>query len=184
MFPPLSDTQAECRRQESRTNLFVAATIATPRLQANVRLRNISPSGALIEGSELPEVGEDLCLRRGSLSAVGTVMRRDEKYAGLHFDAPIDPAEWLPSNHHGQQRVDRIVHEVRDLFPNAQPSAAFLASQQRSGPDCAELRDLADLLDTLADTLASDADVVARYLGKLHVLDMAAQKLRLLAQEG
>ena len=180
---PPPQPRVECRREDTRTNLFVTATIATDDGRTNVRVRNISASGALVEGRDLPGVGEPFCLRRGSLSAQGTVVRRVDRYAGVTFEETIEPAAWLPSSDQGQERVDRIVHEVRDLFPDAQPSAAFLSSQQSAGPNPGELRDLADMLDRLADALASDAEVVEQYLSKLHVLDMASQKLRALATE-
>ena len=171
------------RRKDTRTNLFVAASIVAGQIRGNVRLRNISAAGALIEGSELPDVGEAVCLRRGSLEVHGRVVWRQAKSAGLNFDQPSDPVDWLPTNDGGQQRVDRIVHEARDLFPNAQPSPAFLAARKMAAADSAELIQLADMLDTLADALASDAAVVGRYLDKLQVLDMAGQKLRLLAKD-
>lgn len=176
--------QVQNRRLHPRTNLFVAASIITERLRAAVRLRNISQAGALVEGGELPGVGDAFCLRRGDLAVRGQVVRRDAKSAGLSFDQPTDPTDWLPTSESGQQRVDRIVHEARDLYPNARPSPAFLAVKKSHAADTVELVRLADMLDTLADALASDPAVVGRYLDKLQVLDMAGQKLRLIAREG
>lgn len=175
-------SEVDNRRKDTRTNLFVAASIVAEQMRASVRLRNISAAGALIEGGDLPEIGESVCMRRGSLSVHARVVWRQAKSAGLSFDQPTDPVDWLPAGDEGQQRVDRIVHEARDLFPDAQPSPAFLAARKIAAADSAELVQLADMLDTLADALASDTAVVGRYLDKLQVLDMAGQKLRLLAQ--
>mgnify|MGYP006199663243 CR=1 FL=1 len=163
--------------------MFVTAAIASERMSANVRIRNISSTGALIEGAELPELGERVHLRRGSMAISGNVVRREGKYAGVHFIGRTSAESWLPTGDGGQQRVDRVVHAARDLYPNARPSAAFAASRPHQRPQRDELLALADSLDALANALGEDNAVVMSYLTKLQVLDIASQKLRALARE-
>lgn len=159
-------------RAEPRTNLFVAATIATDAMSGPVRLRNISPSGAKVEAAELPGVGARVRLRRGSLSVTGVVGWRDGKAMGMRFDRPTDVQQWLPSGQSSQQQVDSVVKSIRQgLYPAPTPAPA-------RNSESYELLSIADLLEGLGDTLSEDPAVVEKYFAKLQVLDIATQKLR------
>lgn len=159
-------------RAEPRTNLFVAATIATDAMSGPVRLRNISPSGARVEAAELPDVGARVRLRRGTLSVSGVVGWRDGKSMGMRFDRPTDVQLWLPSGQSSQQTVDKVIKAVRQGDYQAPSPAPARDSESY------ELLSIADLLDGLGDALSEDPDVVAKYFAKLQVLDIATQKLR------
>ena len=113
-------------RAEPRTNLFVAATIATDAMSGPVRLRNISPSGAKVEAAELPDVGMRVRLRRGTLSVSGVVGWRNGKAMGMRFDRPTDVQLWLPSGQSSQQQVDCVVKALKqgeNPAPTAAPTA-------------------------------------------------------------
>lgn len=159
-------------RAEPRTNLFVAATIATDAMSGPVRLRNISPSGAKVEAADLPDVGTRVRLRRGTLSVTGVVGWRNGKAMGMRFDRPTDVQMWLPAGQGSQQQVDRVVKALKDGDSLAPPPAPARNSESY------ELLSIADLLDGLGDALSEDPDVVAKYYAKLQVLDIATQKLR------
>lgn len=159
-------------RAEPRTNLFVAATIATDAMSGPVRLRNISPSGAKVEAAELPNVGARVRLRRGSLSVTGVVGWRDGKAMGMRFDRPTDVQLWLPSGQSSQQQVDNVVKSIKQgAYTAPTPTPA-------RNSEAYELLSIADLLEGLGDTLSEDPSVVEKYFAKLQVLDIATQKLR------
>ncbi len=161
-------------RAEPRTNLFVAATIATDAMTGPVRLRNISPCGAKVEAAELPDVGARVRLRRGSLSVTGVVGWRNGKAMGLRFDRPTDVALWLPSGQSSQQQVDTVVKALKQGEYHAPAPGPAPARDSESY----ELLSIADLLEGLGDALSEDAEVVEKYFAKLQVLDIATQKLR------
>ena len=170
-------------RSESRTNMFVIATMSAITASGPIKIRNLSRHGALIEGAALPGLGEHLKLRRGLLSATGQIVRLDGNKAGVRFDGPIDVAQWLPSGHPGQQRVDDLFQSIRDESAACTGRRDAARPTARTAVDPAQLRQLALDLNALADDLAADASVVVRHGLRLQTLDVASQVLRRLAGE-
>lgn len=158
--------------------MFVLAAISADRVSGPVRIRNLSPSGALIEGAALPSPGERLVLRRGQNSIGGKVVWCHEGKAGLRFDGRATVGDWLPAGQPGQQRVDETFQQLK----SSALAAPAASSTPTARPFCAsDLRQLARAIDALADDLADDDAVVARHGAKLQALDIAAQTLRKLA---
>lgn len=60
-------------RAETRTHLFVVAMLSAGTAMTPVHIRNLSTSGALIEGSALSAVGAAVTIRRASLSVQGVL---------------------------------------------------------------------------------------------------------------
>lgn len=56
----------------------------------DVRLRNVSSGGALVEGAEIPPEGSALVFSRNGVHAEAQVVWRAGRLAGLRFEAPID----------------------------------------------------------------------------------------------
>lgn len=168
------------QRAERRSNLFVIAALYGEGASApiTVRIRNLSPGGALVEGPELPDVGTNVRLCRGQLSAAGELLWRGPSHAGLRFTGPVHVADWLPGSarNSGQQRVDQIVFEARAAPPLA-PSPAALAPTR---PDYAAI---ARSLTQAGEALLADPDVAQRHLGALQAIDIAAQALDGLADD-
>lgn len=168
---------SESQRIEPRTNMFVLATISWAGASGPVKIRNMSASGALIEGTVLPPVGETVLLRRGSSVAAGKIAWCKGGKAGVKLDQKVAVSEWMPGDSTGQTRVDQIVHRIRSEKPTAEhlpvTSAPLISSS--------ELRTLADGLCSLADDLADDMDFVIRHSSRLQLLDIAAQTLRKVA---
>ena len=85
-MPEAESATPEDRRDE-RTHLFVIGTLYFGRSSAPVRVRNLSATGALIEGTSLPHVGTEIILRRGDLKAKKrgrrTIILRDDLAAYL-----------------------------------------------------------------------------------------------------
>lgn len=83
------------RRIKARRRVLLAATLETPKGELQVRLRNLSSTGALVEMREPPEVGTLVTLRRGKTIAPGTVRWATSVSIGLEFIRPIHESEVL-----------------------------------------------------------------------------------------
>lgn len=97
-------------RVERRTNMFVMASLIARSASGPVRVRNLSSTGALIEGAVIPAPGERVFLRRAGATVVGEVIWSRDGRAGLRSDSRVTVADWLPrANCSAQQRVDEVV---------------------------------------------------------------------------
>lgn len=166
-------------RSEPRTNLFVMATMHAGARSVPVKVRNLSKSGALIEGSDLFESGAEVRLCRAEFDVPGIIVWCIDGRAGLRFHAPVDVTDWLPggSTNAGQYRVDRLVQRFKDSGSASTISATDLERTHSEDVSVAELNSLRKAIETLAEDLASDPAVVDRYGVKLQMLDVAAQML-------
>ena len=94
----LADGQPDCRRSP-RFSVLLVATLVTTWCERIVKLRNISATGAMIEGDRIPPTGTDILLRRGSLELFATIVWTRDKQAGLEFDEPLTQAAlWMQVN--------------------------------------------------------------------------------------
>ena len=163
------------QRCEPRSNLLVVATLYSDSGSSPVRLRNLSRSGALLEGAVLPQPGARVQLCRGSLRAAGQVVWSKDGRAGVRFDSTVTVADWLPKGFRaaGQQLVDEIVFHARTgLAPPPlapQPAATLTLEQQ-----IAAIRESVDLA---ADALASDPVIARSCAATIQRLDQAGQLL-------
>lgn len=173
-------------RAHPRTSMFVLATMAAASLTGPVKVRNMSPDGALIEGATLPGVGDHLSLQRGELKATGQIVWQDGGKAGVRFDHHVQVADWLPAGAARQQLVEQTVYELKNasVAPTLTAPAAARAPLPSSAIERVDLLEAADALDTLADALAGDNEVVLNHSTTLQVLDVAAQLLRRCAVAG
>lgn len=172
------------QRAESRTNLYVMAALSGPTVSGPVKVRNLSPRGALVEGAVLPAARQRVCLRRGALVVSAQVVWCRGGRAGLRFDSHVFIDDWLPqgANRSNQERVDEIVQHLKT---GAAPQilAATKETGGEHGSTSADLTKLAEELDALAEDLACDESIIQRHLSRLQTLDIAAQTLRKLASE-
>ncbi len=172
------DQRDENSRVEQRTNMFVLATLSSASASGQIKIRNMSPSGALIEGPVLPAVGEQLHLTRGASSVRGRIAWCFAGKAGVRFDGRVEVGDWTPGGNTAQQCVDRVVQQVK-------AGAVPLGADERSisqGLGSSDLERLARAVDALSDALADDPATVARFGTKLQTLDMASQVLRKLSR--
>lgn len=173
------------RRVEPRSNIFVVAALASGSGSGPVRIRNMSRSGALIEGAMIPAIGSAVRLSRGSLSVPGAIIWRHQNRAGMRFDSTVMVAAWLPGGKRatGQQRVDEIVYSYKAEIGAMRPAAAaapVLTARQDIG---AQLIAVREALNAVAEELAADDATMARHPNALQAIDMAAQKLETLARQ-
>jgi len=157
--------------------MFVAATLYSNAESCPVHIRNMSLSGALVEGAILPQRDEPVTLRRGSLQAAAKVVWLAGRKAGVAFGAKVQVLEWMsrtPPSH--QARIDNILQEIRSggggpesspVKPVAPPADCLLEG---------ELRALKEELTQLENGLCGDMDVVARH-PEIQLLDLALQRV-------
>jgi len=82
-------------RRTSRSKVLLQAEIEAAGSSLPVKLRDLSVSGALIEGPRLPVEGSCVLLRRNELQVSGRLAWSNGTHAGLAFDTPIKPEEVL-----------------------------------------------------------------------------------------
>ena len=101
-------------RSDSRSNVFLTATVYAGARSSPVKIRNLSIHGALLEGVNLPGDGSPARLQRGSLVALGEVAWRDDKHCGIRFNHPVNVEEWIKrAGPEGQQRIDAVVADFQ-----------------------------------------------------------------------
>lgn len=176
------DTSASELRAASRTHLFVVATLSVGPTLMSVHIRNLSASGALIEGSALPAVGAVVSIRRASLSVEGVLVWRSRNQAGVAFKSNIHVPAWLPGNRNSRQSVvDKVVFDAKN--GSARSSDQSQSNDTLTGPALAfaELASLRNDLTTLGDALVQDVILVATH-PEIQILDVAMQRIdRLIA---
>ena len=165
-----------------RTQLFLSAMIHFDRVSAAVRLRDLSASGARIEGATLPIVGTAACITRGALNASGMIVWRDRKRCGLHFDTPLQLDDWMPTRvARDQLVVDDMVEAVRsgnDVLPFRPPALPVDAIGDALPRRLAEeLAYVGRLLESLGNDLCSEPLLVMRHAEKLQNIDISHQIL-------
>lgn len=171
--------EVKCARKAHRTNMFVMAAMSVGLISGPVKIRNLSTSGALIEGSSLPEVGTEVTLRRGKSAASGRVVWSSNGKAGIQMGNHVQVADWMPSGLTHQNSIDHLVEMVKkETQTSFGTTPASTAHVSRS-----ELLSLADAISSLADLLAEQEDLIMRFSSNLQTLDLASQVLRKLAIE-
>ena len=159
-------------RLDVRSNVFLTATLVASGMPRAVRVRNISAKGALIDGVSLPAQGASVTLRRGDLSVEADVAWLERAQCGLRFNAGVVVADWVRKiGHAGQQRVDRIVSDIRRQSPAPHPAASRDTESE-------SLDMIAKSLTVLSERLASDAALLSDHTNDLLELDAIAQRLR------
>ena len=174
-----------------RTNLLLAATIEAGKLQAAVRIRNLSESGALLEGGAFPLVGEKLILRRMELEIGATMVWRTASRCGVRFEGHISVGEWVSGTTSGaassraQARVDNIQAAVRMgsppgpmVRPTVSPEDLANSLDGRIAEELAHVR---RLLEKMGEELTGEPVIVQRHPKALQGFDLACQTLGHLA---
>ena len=168
-------TCATEHREQSRTHLFVVAALNSEAGSAPVHVRNMSASGALVEGNDLPSPGTRVALKRGSLATGGLVAWKGGRRAGISFDSSIHVADWmsrLPAAH--QSQVDQIVASIKHGLP---PTEGAASPDARGMLDIlAELAVLKADLTQLGNSLAGDMIMVATH-PELQLIDISIQRV-------
>jgi hypothetical protein len=153
--------------------MFVAATLYCAAGSCPVHIRNMSPSGALVEGAALPEQDAAVTLRRGSLRVEATVMWKSNRRAGIAFGGAVRVADWMSRNPPSHQaQVDEMVRGIRAGGSVADPAPPMSMSPSLED----ELRALKAELVQLETGLTRDMAVVAAH-PEMQLLDIALQRV-------
>jgi len=164
--------------------MFLAAVLRSGTEQATVKVRNMSPNGAMVESSVTPLPGTKVDLMRGALVARGTVIWSSANRCGVRFASEVSVKDWLAApNKVQQQRVDEIVALVK-------AGGAGLGQEdgrEREPRSHEQLTDdlgaVVKLMQDLEDDLAASDQTLERHGMKLQNLDIAMQMLRAIASE-
>ncbi|MDZ4308775.1 hypothetical protein [Allopontixanthobacter sp.] len=160
--------------------MFVLAALSGGTFAGPVKIRNLSSTGALIEGAGLPATGTKVTLRRGESSASGIVVWSSNGKAGLRMDSRVDVSAWMPGGREHQNSIDHVVETIRK---EAALNVITAVPEPSVSVSSNELLSLADAISKLADDLSDDDGIVVRFGTKLQALDIVAQVLRKLAAE-
>jgi hypothetical protein len=184
---PASDT-GKLTARAPRTNLLLAATIEAGAIKTPVRIRNMSESGAMIEGAAFPAIGATLILRRLEVGIGGTVIWRAAGRCGIRFDGQAVVADWVAGVARnpgvfdtGQARVDAIQAAIRTGQPipagtDPKPSATG-STKDLDHRLAEELAYVRRLLDGVGGELSDDGIILQRHARMLQSFDVACQIL-------
>lgn len=189
---PAADQLSQVQRASQRRNMLLAARLETADTAWDVRLRNISETGALVEGSGLPEAGTAIQLRRSAFHIGAAVAWSSGTRCGIAFESAIEVKALVDgvgrvaraaaaSPHQG--RVDAIQSAVRS-GGLAIPPSARLPDAPRGEAEARiaeELGYVQRLLQVLGNALVADRVTLQRHAGPLQNLDLASQLLGQLA---
>jgi hypothetical protein len=158
--------------------LFLGAVLYSNAGSCPVHVRDISPTGALIEGTIVPEVGEEMVLRRAKLEVSGKIAWKAGRKAGLAFKTVIFVAEWMlkqASAHQG--RVDHIIQSIRSggAIRQGEPSVQSQPPFSMAEVEL-QLQALKGNLAELEQGLLGDVVLVATH-PEIQLLDVALQSI-------
>lgn len=168
-------------RSSPRSNMFLAAVLAAAGSPVPVKIRNMSITGALVEGATLPEARSQVRLIRGSLSVAAQVAWAAEGRCGLRFSSLVSIREWLaPPSNREQKRVDEAVRLVKagaiPLHVGAEAHDATLPHELG-----ADLRRVWRLLESHCGDILGDPEAIARHGERLQDLDIVVQTIAAVA---
>jgi hypothetical protein len=159
-------------RVGARSNMFLGATLQGEGSCVPVKVRNMSASGALVEGDAIPQPGAAVCLVRGGLAVPARVIWSANGRCGLEFAASVSVSNWLaPPKNPEQQRIDEIVRLVKQgAVPAVAPPPPVGSAQLGD-----ELERVCALLEKIGEGLSCNETILARHGTELQSLDISVQ---------
>lgn len=178
---PATHSASSEARAMRRREIFLSAVLISPHRKTPVRIRNLSRTGAMIQGAPALNVTDPVRLLRGSIDLEAEVIWTTEKNCGLKFSTPIDLNIWSPA-------LDRVAqNHVDRRFSLAERTAA----QVRPLPNCdfdaqARIADELGLIcrriDATLDKFSDYAPLVVRMAEELQELEILSQAIGHLQQ--
>ncbi|MEO9130483.1 MAG: PilZ domain-containing protein [Sphingomonas sp.] len=182
---------ADQQLRSPRKNVLLSATIEAGKLKVPVRIRNLSESGAMLDGAALPDLGAVLTLRRLQVEIGATVIWCEAGRCGVAFDGLVSVEDWVAGNclpvrfvKPGQARVDEIQSALRRgdaPLEEAPPPSRPVPVGELEQHIAAEIGMVRRLLETVADELSEDPALLMRYAEALQRFDFGCQVLSHLA---
>jgi hypothetical protein len=179
-------------RAAPRTNLLLAANAEVGGRTLPVRIRNLSETGAMLEGTGLPDAGVKLVLARGDLHVSAVVAWAVGARRGVRFDGPTPVHEWTggakpkPLDCTGlrdQRRVDALQAAARGEAESGKtlraspPTELPAVNRDLDSRLAHELGYVQRLLENLGDELIKDLFLVQRHGQSMQSLDLVGQIL-------
>lgn len=91
----MDESSAAQNRKTRRSNVLMKAVIEQSGQSTDVKLRNLSAEGALVEAASLPVEGSELMFIKGDLRVPGRVAWTDSGQAGIAFTKLLDPVQLM-----------------------------------------------------------------------------------------
>lgn len=177
-------------QRATRTNTMLAATLEFGGERHAVFVRNLSATGAMVEGKILPLEGEQVVLHRDQQSIGSTVAWAAHNRCGIAFGVQVKvdalikrkPAEAGPAH---QARVDAIQRALRDksAIPAFKETEALVGAAAVGKRLVDEVGYAHRLVELVSEALSNDGYVLTRHAMILQQLDEAEQLLRKLNRE-
>ena len=166
-------------RRHERSDASIPVALHFSQKNAPVVIGNLSPLGAMLQGSPLPSEGDPVHLVRGELCAEGTIIWCLDDRCGLEFATPIDLADWLaPASHAGQARVDEIFALLKAGAKAVEVGeGGATGDKAKSSTLEDDLALLRTLLKNLKDDLSGSSETLDLHSSKLPHLDRAMEIL-------
>lgn len=180
--------EAENARLHPRSSMFLSALMIAGREQSPVKVRNMSPTGAMLESTLTTPPGARIKLVRGRLLAEGTTVWTSRNRHGVRFDVEVSVKDWLAGPAKVEQdRVDDIVSLIKAgrVMPQMGGAEPGIDTEARQSDEQSanDIKTVVNLILDLEDDLASSAETLMRHEAKLQNLDIAMQMLRAIAQQ-
>ena len=135
----MDESNSQQNRRQRRSNVLFTATLELSGREIEVKLRNLSAEGALVEGEPLPVEGAEIRFRRHELSVSGKIVWVRGNRAGISFHLPLSPEALL---RHVPTPRPRVISDFRR--PGLAPRPLSTGERQlgaawatRNGPDLA-----------------------------------------------
>ena len=175
-------------RSKARSSIFLAAVLRDGPKQAPVKVRNMSPIGAMLDSPLTPIPGTKVELIRGTLIAQGTVIWSSNNRCGLRFSSEVSVEQWLAAPTSAQQeRVDEIAYLAKTGAIHGATGETTTANQAAAAPPKRELIEglqvVVRLMHALETELASSPETISRHGTRLQHLDIAIQMIQAIARE-
>lgn len=87
------DEDGRMRRSAQRRRVMLVAKLVSPSSTFDIRIRDVSATGARIEGRALPVQGSDVVLTRGLFSVFGRLVWANGSAGGIAFEEARDEAQ-------------------------------------------------------------------------------------------
>jgi hypothetical protein len=188
-----AETLSEARSY-ARTNTMLAAMLEFDGEQHPVSVRNLSASGAMLDGRQLPLEGQSVVLYRDEHRIPAQVVWTARNRCGLSFGVHVKVDHLIkrpkasgiaapPPSH--QARVDAIQRALREnrAVPSFQESEALVGAAAVGKRLVDEIGYAHRLVERVGEDLTGDSYVLTRYALVLQQLDEAEQLLRKLSNE-
>ena len=92
--------------------MLLTAALECGSSHIRVRVINLSAHGALVACDARPPEDEPVIFRCNGVSVRGSIAWVDDPHAGIDFDAPINPNEFLPKALHAAHLITRDTREL------------------------------------------------------------------------